>query len=111
MNDVSRPPTPVHPRPRARSRDPLAATVDLADPAAVKAWAEKVGAAVALLRPLVEDATAQRGQRVRSRRHLRRRACGRMRDLDALVSAVTPTVAPWVSPEDLSADVAPEHDK
>jgi|SRR5580704_18499047 hypothetical protein len=104
MNDVSRPPTPVHPRARARSRDPLAAPVDLADPAAVRAWAEKVGATVALLRPLAEDATAQKGQRVRSRRYLRNRICWRIRDLDALVSAVTPTVALYVPPEQLDVD-------
>lgn len=94
----------VRSRPRARSRDPLAAPVDLSDPAAVRAWAEKVGATVALLRPLAEDATAQKGQRVRSRRYLRNRICWRIRDLDALVSAVTPTVARYVPPEQLDVD-------
>jgi hypothetical protein len=108
MNDVSRSSDAgqeaARPRARARSRDPLAAPIDLSDPAAVRAWAEKVGATIALLRPLAEDATAQKGQRVRSRRYLRNRICWRIRDLDALVSTVTSTVARYVPPEQLDVD-------
>ena len=101
-----RPPSPS-PRARGRMRSRLSEPVSPDDPAAVRAWAEEIGAIVALIRPLAEDATARKGHRVRSRRFLRASLCHRLRALEQRVGALAPGSVPRLAPEHLHADEAP----
>ena len=78
---------------RATIRKPSPVPPDLT-PEALATWAGEVLAVVALVRQLSEDATAPAGERVRSRKYLRRMLCRRLRDLEARVRVLCPGIAP-----------------
>ncbi len=70
-------------RERQRHHAPVEQT-----PEGLKTWAAELCTLVAQIRPLAEDATARKGQRVRSRRYLREMLCRRLREIEARARAI-----------------------
>ncbi len=66
------------------------APVDLADSAAVAAWAGIVRGKVDEARPLMVEATMRKDLRQHGRRYLRRRLTRLVRDIGVLLDAIAP---------------------
>src|SRR5512141_2677212 len=64
--------------------------IDTTSPAAVERWVAEVRALMGEVKPLVWDALAPKGERIRSRRFLRRMLHVRFRKLEEHVAAIEP---------------------
>ena len=79
--------------------------VDPSSPAALGAWLSSVRGLTEVLKAFLLDATLPRGERVHSRKYLRRFGLRRFHDLEAQLTAIDPALPPDAGPA--PAETAP----